>query len=827
MRWTLDGVTLDLDAGEIRRGTQRAPLSALEASLLRHLAERPGEVVANEELLRDVWGYHPRTRSRAVAKTLHRLRAKLEADPEHPRWLHTLRGQGLRFTPPSAPGEAAPPAALSLLGRAGEQAALAAWLEEGGPLLTLLGPGGIGKTRLAQWVAATAERRVVFCALDGVSDEARLLERLAAELSIMLPESTEQAAHAVSDWLACEPGQLLILDNLEESVEVAAPLIASWIAASDAQILVTSRRRLRLAREEVLLLGPLPPEDATALLAVAGGWEEDAAVAALAEALEGIPLALELAATHGPLLPPAVVRARLAAMLDRPRGEGPARHRTMTAAIDWSWQRLDDAQRAALSQLAVCGGAISLEAAEAVLGTPDALQLLLALIERSLLRWEGQSLNLFEVIRRFAGERISDEDRAAALRRLGGYAARVGLEARETADISEGDAAVDALISYPALLRAWDAAVAGDDPTLVCWLAFLIGQRRFGRVHPTRIFPDLKLALSREGAEEQVRCWVRYVLARSAALIGDYALAAEQFQAALDFCEGGRHPKMARLTWCSIAQHHQPDRDRLADARRAVEVCADDEERMLPVALSVLGLVLSRQGDNAEAERVLLRAERYFTDAGLPKGALRVLCLRAGIPRSADERQALIERMREYDSDEAMPSLVQTMLGKLLLEQGAFVEAKAHFERSWGLIQRSGDRIDQIAVLQGRGAVALLLGELSEGDSLLAESLRLARVIRSYQAPTSAFRLAIARLLADRPQEALELLEEAHPDEWRAAFRWITRARLGDPAADEERAAITTPSLAAVVSGEADAEATAEVAEQLPMGPLLLAALGS
>ena len=825
MRWTQGSVTLDVDAGHIVRDGREVSLTPLEAAFLRYMAEHPGEVVSEQVLLREVWGYHPQANTRAISRSLHRLRAKLERQPRQPEWLHTIRGQGYRFTPPPAAAHTAARRG-PLLGREAEQQALSGWLGSG-RLLTILGPGGMGKTRLAQWAADQATERLVgFCALDGSTSEARLLEQVGAVLSVPLPDTAAGAVAAIGEALSRRECPLLILDNLEQVVAHAAPLVARWLEDSDVQILVTSRQRLRLPGESVLLLGPLAPAPATALLAQVGGWREDTSLPALAAALEGIPLALLLAAAHGPLTPPPVVLAHLSALLAQPAATGPDRHRTMSAAVSGSWALLDAAQQSALALMSACGGPVSLSAAAAVLDRPGAIGLLLGLVERSMLRWEGELLTMYSVVRRFARAALSDADAAAALSRLGWYAARAGLAAREAAGIGRGDAALEAVVSMPSLLAAFEAALAARDATLACWTAYLVGQLRFGRIHPTQIRVDLARALALPGAAPDARARVQYVLARSAALVGDYGVASESFDAVLRYA-AGTEPVMERLALCAIVQHQQPGRDRLADARRAVAACEGDEARLLPVALSLLGMVLHRQGQYEEAAVAYRRSERLFEAHNQTLGVIRILCLSASLPMSRAAQVGFAERLRSVGASPTDKTgiLVWCVLGGVLLDIGEPEEARGYLETASAFHRCSGDLTDLMLILQNRGIAAMMVGEPEAACALLGEALQLAHDISAYQTPTVTAWMGVAHLMNGQPAAALPLLAGAPLGaDWSTAFRVVARWRSGDATAADELARISDPALASLLTAPTP-EALAAAAEWGRQGWLLAQAL--
>ena len=331
-------------------------------------------------------------------------------------------------------------------------------------LLTLCGPGGAGKTRLAAEFGRRASERfgqwVGFVPLADLTEPAQIPARIAQSLGLLpMPPLTplEQVVSffAGQDKLGA-PTALLILDNLEHllgpdshgadsgAVEIVRTLLG---AASGPAILCTSRRRLGLAGERQLPLGPLPvpdTEDVAADLANLacvpsvrlyvdraqtvrpdfGLTPTNApAVAALCCILEGSPLALELAASWVRLLPPRRMWERLKQGQDIPEGRWadlPPRHRSLAAALDWSWRLLSPDHQRLLARLSVFRGGWTLEAAEAVCAAPDALEGLALLVEASLVTAQesvdGESADgemrygLLETIRQYAAHKLTEQD---------------------------------------------------------------------------------------------------------------------------------------------------------------------------------------------------------------------------------------------------------------------------------------------------------------------------------------------------------------------------------------------------------------------------------
>jgi len=357
-----------------------------------------------------------------------------------------------------------PPTAI--VGRETETAALGALLAEPDVrLVTLVGPGGIGKTRLAldvatELAASAAHTRTVFDGvwfvdLAPVTDPGQVPVAVAAALGVR-PEGTGPVLDLLADRLQGRR-VLLVLDNFEQ-VLGAAPAVAALLAACpEATVLVTSRTVLRLRGEREVPLAPLAvPAGGASPAAVADAAavrlfvararevrpdfeltaQNAAAVAELVRRLDGIPLAVELAAAQLRMLTPAVLLRRLGDRLDRSLdlGAGPVdlpdRQRTLRATVEWSHSLLGPAERALLARLSVFTGAWTLEGADAVgsvEGDLDVLDTLSSLVAQSLVSADERAADeprfrMLDTVRAYARERLAERgEREATLRRLSDY----------------------------------------------------------------------------------------------------------------------------------------------------------------------------------------------------------------------------------------------------------------------------------------------------------------------------------------------------------------------------------------------------------------------
>ena len=288
------------------------------------------------------------------------------------------------------------------MGRARETAEIVAQLQNGARLLTLTGPGGSGKTRLAIEAAAELvpefKAGVFWIALSPVRDPELVSPAIAqtAGLSASLAESIGDRE------------LLLLLDNLEQVVE-AGPELASLVElCPNLRLLMTSREALRVRGEVEYPVESLAAPDAVELFRTRARTDSDEAVAELCHALDNLPLALELAAARTTVLAPRQILERLSDRLDLLRGgrDADPRQQTLRATIESSYELLSPEERRLFARLAVFSRGSTLEAAEQVAGADlDTLQ---SLVEKNLVRHTEERFWLLESIRELAAERLRD-----------------------------------------------------------------------------------------------------------------------------------------------------------------------------------------------------------------------------------------------------------------------------------------------------------------------------------------------------------------------------------------------------------------------------------
>lgn len=304
------GVTIDLQTGALEGG-RAARLSERELAVLRRLARELGQTVSREELETCVWGEHV-PGGRRLAVTIGRIRKKIEVDPGQPEVLVTIHREGYRLVPddvtPAATAPASPvaprpsnlPDAENLVGRATMLEHISRWMASRSPWLTLVGPGGIGKSALALHHAHTVTAEIRWVDLRTVQTAEGVAGRLAEALHARLRGDVapvRQLALAAGDGPA-----LWILDNTEQLDEGARTLLADLAdAAHQVRFLVTSREPLGLLVETVLPVPPLTEAASRELLeSLDAGPTEPEQVQAVVQSAGGSPIALRLAARSLP-----------------------------------------------------------------------------------------------------------------------------------------------------------------------------------------------------------------------------------------------------------------------------------------------------------------------------------------------------------------------------------------------------------------------------------------------------------------------------------------------------------------------------------------------
>lgn len=299
-------------------------------------------------------------------------------------------------------------------------------------LISITGPGGIGKTRLAQRLADLLREEFTLSAwveLAPVRQAFLVTSAIAAALGI--PDPQRPSAQSRLEDLLCSRTCLLVLDNFEHLPDATLQLRELLTAAPRLKIVVTSRLRLRVTDEREFVVGPLAPSAALAMFvrrvqALCPGFEATPdrlpALMSICKRLDGLPLALQLAAARMKLLPPDALAERLSRRLALLVGgpvDAPERHQTLRATLDWSFNLLPPPERRLFLRLSVFSGGADLAAVEVVgahLATPvqDALE---HLMDHSLIQRHGDRYSMLETVREYAAEHLLNSAEAQDIRR--------------------------------------------------------------------------------------------------------------------------------------------------------------------------------------------------------------------------------------------------------------------------------------------------------------------------------------------------------------------------------------------------------------------------
>jgi predicted ATPase len=303
-----------------------------------------------------------------------------------------------------------PRPASSFIGRERELREVVALLRDGARLVTLDGPGGSGKTRLAIEAAAELvgefKAGVFWVGLAGLGEASLVLPAIAQ----VLGAKDELARHIEDREL------LLLLDNFEQVVEVSPAVSGLIEACPNLKVLVTSRELLRVRGEVRYEVPPLEPADAVTLFCTRSQLEDGPEIVELCRRLDELPLAVELAAARTTVLSPAQILERIGARLDLFRGgrDAERRQQTLRATIEWSYDLLSEEEQRLFARLAVFAGGATIEAAEEIARADvDVLQ---SLVDKSLVRHTGGRFWMLETIREYAVEQMEASGEVEALR---------------------------------------------------------------------------------------------------------------------------------------------------------------------------------------------------------------------------------------------------------------------------------------------------------------------------------------------------------------------------------------------------------------------------
>ncbi len=663
------------------------------------------------------------------------LGEELGLEPGHDvaRLQQAILRQDPSLDAPAAPAPAAravravnlPMVLTSFVGRAHELDRVMRTLTEH-RLVTLTGTGGVGKTRLAVAVADRAADlhvdEVAFVPLAGVSEASLVLPAIARVLDV-----AEEAGASPLASLRGHIGDrrmLLVLDNLEQ-VTAAAGVVVELLGACPAlRVLTTSRVPLKAAGERRV---PVPPltlsargqdraghatsEAAELYLDRARAVHPDlvvdgaagAAVARLCERLDGLPLALELAASHAAVLPPQALLDRLTRRLDLSAAahDVPRRQRTLRATLDWSFDLLGPAARRLFVRMAVFGGGATLASVEAVGGDDGAaggvLEALTALVDTGLVRTEAVGVTprfrMLETIREYALERLHERDEARAAHR--------------------------------------------------CHAEHMLTLARVGKPPPG--FADDRRLEHLDAEADNVHEGLRWAVAEGEIeLAGLLAAAAYRWWFSSGRFSVGRH-------WTGRVLEHV---DSLSPLLRAEVLLAD-------------AVLAANQGDYDHAVTRYEQSRLLWAAHDVPGGQARCLYGRAAIVNAHDPAAAaaLLEQSLELtrrSGDHLMAVRITANLGAIAEAQSDHTRAGALYDEALAAARRVGSPAEVSATSVQLALMLQVTGHPERSAALAAESVAAARASGSSSALTFALPLAgVVALGAAEPALAAERFAEA------------------------------------------------------------------
>ncbi|MEO0600584.1 MAG: winged helix-turn-helix domain-containing protein [Myxococcota bacterium] len=685
----LGRVVIDLGRHELRRDGVRERLTAQEVGLLGGLLDARGHVVSRTELRR-----RAAVNDGALNNAVQRLRAKLEVDPAAPRWLHTHRGEGYRLVVPDVATVADAPS--SFVGRTDLLEALPRTLGEA-RWTVLLGPGGIGKTRLARHFAAARSEPTWWVECADVTDVDALCAKVADALGIPVPRSAP--VPTVGQALAARGEGLLCLDDLEHGIRALADALPHWLdGAPWLRILGTSRIRPGLPGEHTLDVGPLDRESAVTLFATRARARapefrlraaERASVESLVTRLDALPLAIELAAARAGVLSPSELLEALGQRLDLLRDgttDTRGRHYALRTTLESSLEPLSARTRRAFLWVSLFRKPFRLAQVHAALG-PTAIDDLEALRDHSLLHPRDGGFVVLESLRELAAEeRAAEPD--------GGEA----LETSWVASLAElGDAGHLRTLRHPDR----DAALREQN------------HRR----------DDLQAA-----ARIALR-WKRVDLAAGCAIAMEFGH--KPYTAYRELCEAilERGPSPARFARVSLARAHTAALEEqralseaaFAETLRMTEASGDDELRALAHYQAASTRLYARDGHDVTRDH-FLQAATCYASAGLPEWAAYARA-RAHLTTSSvhpDATPLLQQTVRlARGRDRAVLYQAMTFLGFAYCKtERRPDEALELLEHAEGVARELGTRIGEARAMSFRADVLVMLGRGDEATPL-------------------------------------------------------------------------------------------------------------
>lgn len=658
--------------------------------------------------------------------------------------LHRLRGVGeehlWQLCHPELPREFPPPRTLDpkrhnlpipptpFIGRAVEIARCREFLARPEVrLVTLVGTGGMGKTRcalqLAELLLDELPEGVCWVELEEVHTGEGMLGRLASQLGLHLqPQLSVQ--EQLFQYLR-DRQLLLVLNNVEQIPD--APRITAELlrAAPRVRCLVTSRRSLQVRAEQVVEIGPLPGGDAEALFIQSAQarradfsteGEEAAAVAELCRRLDGVPLAIELAASRIDVMTPREMLDRLRErfrLLQARSDDLPPRFRTLWATIDWSYDLLPDEERSLFAQLSVFAGGFAMEDAEAICEAPDVFEGVVELRRQSLLRAETEPgsrrtrYSMLDSVREYAAEkqRLLPEAGEALRQRHAEHFLSFG-EARagRMRTPAEIEALEDLSREYDNLCAALAWAESASADVLCGRLALVLYGLLFRRGFWTEARRVLDTGWEAAGRLSPPSSDLRASLARGRARLalemGDLVFARTMAEISVRECQACGSPAGVADTLYTMAllylrERNPAEADRLFE--EALRTAPEEEHARRGMVLRGIAARAAQRGEHALSRRLYEEALQHHRTVGDRRG----------------EGEAL------------------SNIGALAHDTGELAEAREYYLASLSLSSSLGDRPVIAVTLHNLGELADQVGETGTAVALFSHAARMLREVQS------------------------------------------------------------------------------------------------
>lgn len=668
-----------------------------------------------------------------------------------------------------------PCSATSFVGRREELARLCDWFANGTRLVTILGPGGVGKTRLSTEFAriylGDFPHGAFHCDLTDARSAVDIVAAVAQALDVRLGDGEPFAQ--LERAIAARSSALIVLDNFEQILPHAEGTVGRWLARSTGtRFLVTSRAVLQLPQESLLELGPLPvpagdggrelAENFAAQLfvdracAVVPDFELNGAnrksVAEVIRLLDGLPLALELAAARMRVLSPRQILERVS---DRFRvldaGRIGAKGHTLRATIDWSWDLLEPHEQAALAQCSVFRGGFALESAERVLdlssiaGAPPTTDVVRALADKSLLQVQKEldadcdtrRFGVLVSIEQYASEKLGQPE--IFYLRHAQHFARLGTrEALQQHDVApprlRRALVVEAANLDVALKRAVDAGWGRlSGPLALAWATAIRGSAPLGS-----LVERLEALSQVPGMGLSDRAAVLCVAARHCLPIDRTDKGQELFKAAFE-CARESNDELAELSVSiemnsPLACRHHYARA-LAEVRaaraRAEAVCAGAIElraRVMEACLMLqLGSIDSREA--AERARELARLHGNLEEESGMWLMLGILAYTDGRFDEGCDSLAAAVVCAEEANQLNLASHVLAVLADAQQQAGRITEARKNALRALAVLRTMGALRSQGTALYAHAMACMRDGDTDEARKSIAESVQCMREV--------------------------------------------------------------------------------------------------